>query len=164
MFSGGASVIEMGRNLLRAKKTIEHHKEEAQERTGTIFRVLEVTGTAFGLGWANARFGDPAKGLADREVELLGLPVDLTGGIVLTGLSLLDMFGKKYDEHVANIGIGALASYGNRKGMEIGSIQQLKQPAQQTSGYLPPGMPAVNPWGAPAPNAWEGAPAWRAAG
>jgi len=90
--------------------------EKADEAVGTVVQTAEVGLTAFGFGWAKGRYG---------SVELMGVPADLLGGLVLHGLGFVS--GGRYHEHLHNLGDGAIASYATTLGFGIGD--KMKQEA-----------------------------------
>jgi hypothetical protein len=113
-----AQTIAQAREYVeKAQTRMKTFREKAEERIGQGLEVTEVSGTAFALGYANARWGE------DGEIKLLGVPLDLGAGAALTGLALFGGLGK-YAEHGVNIGAGALAAYGYRAGFELGSEAQ----------------------------------------
>jgi hypothetical protein len=101
--------------LSRAKHAMTRIREKSEEAIGHGIEVAEVGGTAFGFGYANARWGGD-----DGEIKMFGIPVDLGVGIALTGVSMFGGFGK-YGEHGVNVGAGAIASYAYRTGYQLGS-------------------------------------------
>jgi hypothetical protein len=97
----------------RAKAQIEKVRETTEEAMADTLLIAETSATTFGLAYANARWGEHG------ELKVIGVPVDLGLATALGGLSLLGGFGK-YKEHGRNIGLGALATYVNRLGVERG--------------------------------------------
>ena len=104
--------------------------EKADEAVGTVVQTAEVGLTAFGFGWAKGRYG---------SVELMGVPADLLGGLVLHGLGFVS--GGRYHEHLHNLGDGAIASYATTLGFGIGDRMKQESeaaaPGRQTQGALP---------------------------
>lgn len=109
----------------RAKGALKRVKVEAERAAGTVITAVETVGSAFGMSYANQRWG---KG----EFKVLGLPADLVAGVGLHALALLDGLGK-YDDHGAAVGNGLLACYGARKGAEMGTEAAQKDAGP---GYL----------------------------
>ncbi len=101
--------------LSRAKNAMSKVREKAEEAIGQGIEVTEVGGTAFGFGFANAKWGGD-----DGELKMFGIPVDLGVGIALTGVSMFGGFGR-YGEHGVNVGAGAIAAYAYRTGYQLGS-------------------------------------------
>ena len=101
--------------LERAKNAMSKVREKAEVAIGQGIEVAEVGGTAFGFGFANAKWGGD-----DGEIKMFGIPVDLGVGIALTGVSMFGGFGR-YGEHGVNVGAGAIASYAYRTGYQLGS-------------------------------------------
>jgi hypothetical protein len=109
------SIGEAREALSRARTAMTRVREKAEVAIGQGMEVAEVGGVAFGFGYANGRWGDPDTG----EIKVLGLPVDLSVGIALTGVAMMGGFGK-YGEHGVNIGAGALSAYAYRTGYQLG--------------------------------------------
>src|SRR5579875_1118149 len=101
--------------LTRAKHAMARVREKAEDAIGSGIEVAEVGGTAFGFGYANAKWGGD-----EGELKMFGIPVDQGVGIALTGVSMFGGFGR-YGEHGVNVGAGAIASYAYRTGYELGS-------------------------------------------
>jgi len=123
----------------RAQEKMAKIREHAEEAIGQGIQIAEVSGTAFGFGYANARWGGP-KG----QVEVLGLPADLGAAVALHGVAFMGGLGK-YAEHGHNMGTGALASYSYRMGTHFGA-DAAKQQAQGRPGaaaFVPAGAPGV---------------------
>jgi hypothetical protein len=109
------SLGEAKEALSRAKNAMSKVREKAEEAIGHGIEVAEVGGTAFGFGYANAKWGGDA-----GELKMFGIPVDLGVGIALTGVSMFGGFGR-YAEHGVNVGAGAIAAYSYRTGYQLGS-------------------------------------------
>ena len=101
--------------LERAKHAMTKVREKAEVAIGQGIEVAEVGGTAFGFGFANAKWGGD-----EGELKMFGIPVDLGVGIAMTGVSMFGGFGR-YGEHGVNVGAGAIASYAYRTGYQLGS-------------------------------------------
>lgn len=110
----------------RAKGALKRVKVEGERAAGTVITAVETVGTAFGMSYANQRWG---KG----EFKVLGLPADLVAGVGLHALAMLDGLGK-YDEHGAAVANGLLASYGCRQGATMGTDAAQKDAAGP--GYM----------------------------
>ncbi len=98
---------EIEKKYTSAKSRLANVQKSAQKIVGTVVQTTEVTGTAFGFGIINGRWGSP---------EILGMPVDLAVGAGMHLLAFLDIA----EEHAHNIGDGALASYTASLGAGIG--------------------------------------------
>lgn len=96
-------------------------REQSTETVGTVLQTAEVAGAAAAFSWANGRYGDldPKAGNFDPQKNVMGVPVDLAGAVLLHGLSFTGMLGK-HKEHGHNLGDGALASYACRTAMTMG--------------------------------------------
>jgi hypothetical protein len=101
--------------LERARNAMARVREKAEGAIGQGIEVAEVGGTAFGFGYANAKWGGD-----DGELKMFGIPVDLGVGIAMTGVAMFGGFGR-YGEHGVNVGAGAIASYAYRTGYQLGS-------------------------------------------
>ena len=113
-----------------ARNRMAKMKEQSEAIIGEGLKVVEVSGSAFALGYANERYG---KG---GELMVAGVPVDLGVGVGLLGVTLFGGLGK-YAEHGANVAAGALAAFGYRSGAEMGRAALAK--AGTTTGALPVG-------------------------
>jgi hypothetical protein len=118
--------------LARAKNAMGKVREKAEEAIGHGIEVAEVGGTAFGFGYANAKWGD------DGELKMFGGPVDLGVGIALTGVAMFGGLGR-YAEHGVNVGAGAIAAYAYRTGYQLGaeSNDSASDTTTQTTSFAP---------------------------
>lgn len=98
---------DLEKKFTSAKTRLATVQKKAQGIVGAVVQTTEVTGTAFGFGVINGRWGSP---------EVLGMPVDLLFGAAMHTLAFLDVA----EEHAHNIGDGALASYTASLGAGIG--------------------------------------------
>lgn len=121
------TLTEAKEALSRARNSMAKVREKAEEAIGQGIEVAEVSGTAFGLGYANGRWGGD-----DGELKAFGIPVDLGLGIALTGVAMFGGFGK-YNEHGVNVGAGAVASYSYRTGYQLGA-----EAANEAGAHAPP--------------------------
>ena len=108
----------------KAREKMARIREHAEEAIGTGIQIAEVGGTAFGFGYANARWGQ------NGEVKVMGVPADLGVAVALHGVAFMGGLGK-YSEHGHNVGSGALASYAYRMGTQLGTT------AAQHAGVQP---------------------------
>ena len=124
--------------LERAKNAMSKVREKAEEAIGQGIEVAEVGGTAFGFGFANAKWGGD-----NGELKMFGVPVDLGVGIAMTGVSMFGGFGR-YGEHGVNVGAGAIASYAYRTGYQLGSDSASSSTStSQTKSFAAPGARAA---------------------
>lgn len=114
---------DMKRQLDNARNRVAKVKEEASEAVEIVVSAAEVSGTAFGLGIVNGRWGSP---------EFVGVPVDAGVGIVAHVAAFMDIA----PAHLHNVGNGGLGSYFSALGVGVG--QKMAREARQ-----PP--PAVTP-------------------
>lgn len=98
---------DMKRQLDSAKARVARVKEEASEAVEIVVSAAEVSGTAFGLGIVNGRWGSP---------EVLGVPVDAGVGIVAHVFAFMDIA----PNHLHNVGNGGLGSYFSALGVGVG--------------------------------------------
>lgn len=98
---------ELEQKLKNKDSLIKRVREEADQVVLGIVRTVEVTGTAFGLGVVNGRYGSPS---------FLGMPVDLLTGVAGHALAFFDIA----PDHLHSVGDGGLASYTTALGTGIG--------------------------------------------
>lgn len=110
-----------------ARKAVQKVRAEAQETVMSVVRSVEVGGTAFSFGIVNGRWGRP---------ELLGVPVDLGGSMVLHSLGFL--LDKELAGHLHNLGDGAMASYLTSLGTGIGAKMLQESTAQRAAPQIAP--------------------------
>lgn len=114
-----ASMTKMKEIAARAQGRLMAIKKGAEKGMHQAFAVAEVNGTAFGWGYANARWGSvPANG-GMKEITIVGVPADLGVGVALLGLSFFGALGT-YGEHGLNVGNGSTAPFSYRMGSELG--------------------------------------------
>ena len=137
------SLGEAKEALSRARNAMTKVREKAEEAIGQGIEVAEVGGTAFGFGFANAKWGGD-----EGELKMFGIPVDLGVGIAMTGVSMFGGFGR-YGEHGVNVGAGAIASYAYRTGYQLGSDSASSSTSTTTStkSFAAPGARAAMPRG-----------------
>ena len=138
--------------LERAKNAMSKVREKAEVAIGQGIEVAEVGGTAFGFGFANAKWGGD-----DGELKMFGIPVDLGVGIALTGVSMFGGFGR-YGEHGVNVGAGAIASYAYRTGYQLGSdsASSSTSSSSKVAAFPAPAARAAMPRGAAASHTTAG--------
>jgi hypothetical protein len=113
----------------KAKDKMARFRKHAEEQIGHGIQGAEVSGTAFGMGYLNARYGK------DGELKVLGLPVDLAAAIGMHGVAFAGGLGK-YKEHGHNVGDGALASFAYRFGSQLGTnaLKNANAPKTEVKG------------------------------
>lgn len=121
------------------KKRLGSVKEKAEESVGMVVETVEIAGSAFGMAYANERWGKTVVGTGG-EIQVAGLPVDLGGAIALKGLGLYLGASNKQASHMQAIGNGLLASYGVRIGGKLGRTAKTK--GSTTAGHLGEGSTA----------------------
>lgn len=109
---------DIARQAKANKDKVKRYKEEAQKAINGVVNVVEVNGTAFGMGVVNGRFGNP---------QLLGVPVDLGAGVAMQIASLFDVA----PEHLRAIGNGLTATYFSALGTGIGAKMLAESEAKQ---------------------------------
>lgn len=117
----------------RAKKQLARIQVSAKATMGMVMQSVEVSGAAFGMAYANQRWG---KG----EFKLFGMPADLLAGVGIHAVALLGDGLGEYSDHAHNVADGVIAGYAARKGAEIGTAH-----ADGSTGWLP----AQNAMGGP---------------
>lgn len=128
-------------DLIRFKEQAERLKARAKSALAeadvvvqTLVRSTEISAAAFAFGVVNGKWGG---------VSLLGVPIDLLGGVGLHVAAFAGVGGKAA-EHLHAFGDGALASYMAGLGRNVGrSIQTPEDRARiarsGTSGLLDEG-------------------------
>jgi hypothetical protein len=94
-------IVRMKEQVDRLRTRTDRIKEEAKDMIHTLVRTTEVSATAFGLGVVQGRYG---------PVEVLGVPLELGGGIAAHLAGLLGL-GGNFSGHLHNFGDGFLATY-----------------------------------------------------
>jgi len=109
----------MKRQVDSARRRVSTVKAEAEEAVEVVVAAAEVSGTAFGLGIINGRWGSP---------EVLGVPVDAGVGIAAHVFAFMDIA----PEHLHNVGNGGLGSYFSALGVGVGQkmARESRQPIQ----------------------------------
>lgn len=121
----GTFRTKLARQLESAKGRLAKIQVSSKATIKMVMQSVEVTGSAFGMAYANQRWG---KG----EFKLFGMPADLLAGVGIHAVALLGDGLGEYSDHAHNVADGILAGYGARKGAEIGS-----QHADGTTGWIP---------------------------
>lgn len=113
---------DVKRQLDSARSRIAKVKEEASEAVEIVVSAAEVSGTAFGLGIINGRWGSP---------EVIGVPVDAGVGIAAHVLAFMDIAPM----HLHNVGNGGFGSYFSALGVGVGQkmARESRQPATTTT-------------------------------
>lgn len=108
-----------------------------EEQAKTIHRamvVAEVGASSFGFAWLAGRYPD---------MSVVGIQPSLLAGVALVGLGMLEM-GGGYEDHLVNLGAGAIATYFATLGASLG--HDMKTQADQGTAPAPaPIMPAPAP-------------------
>ncbi len=138
-----ASIAKARAYVERARDKMAKIREHAEEAIGTGIQIAEVSGTAFGFGYAHARWGGQR-----GQVEVFGLPADLGIAVALHGVAFMGGLGK-YAEHGHNVGTGALASYTYRLGARVGAEAARGAGAVKPQGFVTGAEPASMFNGAP---------------
>jgi hypothetical protein len=104
-----------GRHYHDAARSIHHaHKAASQlsHMTSTLLDVAEVGGTTFAWGAVHGRYG---------VIAPMGVSLDLIVGVLASLVGMFDIGGDKIAPHLTNLGVGSLASFLNRKGVQLGT-------------------------------------------
>jgi hypothetical protein len=126
------SVKSLYSKLQNAQGRLASVKEKAEATLGVVLTGAEMTGSAFGMTYSNERFGN-------GELKVMGVPVDLSAGLLLHMGGLLGGLGK-YSEHGHAIANGLLASFACRKAATMGAHARTSsgfQPAAAFAGFQP---------------------------
>lgn len=91
----------------RAKGIIEKSKQTMD----TVVTTTEVSAASFLFGLAQGKFGG---------IQIVGVPVDLLAGIGLHIMAFSGVGGKKNEQHLHAFADGALASFFNHLGRDVG--------------------------------------------
>ncbi len=124
---------------------------KAERIAGEAIKAGVVVGATGGMAYVNGRYSEA--GLDHFEVS--GVPVDLAGGLALTALSFMDIFGR-FDEIGHAAGAGMLGAYAGRMGQKWGAEAKLaKAGGTVTKGFFagysgddgsPDQNPALRSW------------------
>jgi hypothetical protein len=87
-------------------------KSKMAQATTALLDVAEVGGTAFAWGAVHGRFG---------VIAPMGVSLDLMVGVLAGVAGVFDLGGPQIAPHVTNLGVGSLASFLNRKGVQVGT-------------------------------------------
>lgn len=130
-------------SLAKAKQKIDSLAKSAKNARGAIEEVtirtvgIAETGlTSFALGYARGKMGDD-----DNNLEVAGVPVDLTGGILLSAASIF-MVKSAAAPHLAAVGAGGVACYGAFSGLELGKKAKNQTGGGRVRRQVASGMPA----------------------
>lgn len=107
---------QMKRQVDSARRRVATVKAEADDAVETVVAAATVSGTAFGLGVVNGRWGSP---------EVIGVPVDAGVGIAAHVLAFMDIA----PVYLHNVGNGGLGSYFSALGVGVG--QKMAREARQ---------------------------------
>lgn len=97
----------MKRQVDGARKRVATVKAEADEAVEVVVAAGVVSGTSFGLGIVNGRWGSP---------EVIGVPVDAGVGIAAHVLAFMGISPM----YLHNVGNGGLGSYFSALGVGVG--------------------------------------------
>lgn len=135
----GKNLRELADKGYRAISRLSSLQAKAQEQMGQAIAALEISASAFGFGYARGYWAQPG-----QDVEIMGIPIDLAGGMIGHAFALFGGLGR-YKDDAHNIANGALASYVTTMGLKMGVDQAQKHPptaaAHGYSGYTGGGMP-----------------------
>jgi hypothetical protein len=125
------SVAKVKEHWERMNARMKRFRESNEKNIERGFAIVEVTGSLFGWGYANERWGNTTDPLGLKEVTIAGVPADLGTGVGLLALGLFGGLGK-YAEHGINLGSGSAGAFAYRMGAELG--RKAVAPATTTSG------------------------------
>lgn len=114
-----AHVSKMQDRVNQLQKRVQSFKADAEKMTEKFVRTMEVGGAAFAVGVLQGKTGG---------IEVMGVPLELGGGLAL---NLLGYFGAagKHSDHLNNLGDGALAGYLTTMGKGVGTTWAQKSAA-----------------------------------
>lgn len=95
----------------KARNIIQEQKKTME----TVVTTTEVSAASFLFGLAQGKFGG---------IQIVGVPVDLLAGIGLHILAFSKVGGKANESHLHAFGDGALASFFNHLGRDVGYAVQ----------------------------------------
>jgi hypothetical protein len=104
---------ELAEAYARLKQKTKRANEVAKAKTESMMNNLITVGSGFGMGWY---IGSQEKNNASTKIS--DIDVDLIVGGVALAASMMD-WGGKYNETLASVGSGVLASWGGRYGREM---------------------------------------------
>jgi len=110
-----AELVKAHDRLQSMRNRIGNLRKQAEATTEKLVRTAEVGGTAFLAGVVQGRGG----------IEVMGVPIDLGGGLALNLLGYFGAAGKMSD-HLINVGDGALAAYFTSLGFGVGKEMESK--------------------------------------
>jgi hypothetical protein len=129
-------------------------KGKAERIAGEAIKATVVVGATGAMAYVNGRFSEAGH----DHFEVSGVPVDLAGGLALTALSFMDVFGR-FDEIGHAAGAGMLGAYAARMGQLWGANAKVASAAgtpAKTAGFFSTGYsgdsgppeqnPAVRSW------------------
>jgi hypothetical protein len=135
-----AGAIQVSRaHLARLSSSISHHKNRLAKVSQKAERAFDVAintgiivGAQSGLGFVHGRWG---------AVEVAGVPLELAGGLALSGAALFG-FGGKHHDKVGTAGGALLGVYGYNQAKGAGMKMKAaaaapKKPAPGVTGALP---------------------------
>lgn len=121
-----ATLNKMKARIEGFRKATARAREKAGEATQTIVASAEIGGAAFLHGLATGRYGE-------EKLKIAGVPLGLGLGVGANVLALVGV-GRGMEDHLRNLGNGALAGYLSNLGLRTGA--KLKSEAG-VSGELP---------------------------
>jgi hypothetical protein len=128
MFLSSAHLEALGHRYAR----IAGLKGSGERAAGEVLKTVETVGAAGLASYVNARYSEPGK----THYEVLGVPADLLGGILLGGASIFGFLGR-FDEHGHNVANGALAAYAVRQGSIWGTNARVAHVASNAPSTAP---------------------------
>lgn len=111
-----ASLVKAHDRAQSLQKRLANVRKQAEHTVEKVLRTAETGGMAFGLGFANGRYG---------STEIMGMPIELLLGAGLNIAGYLGIAGK-HSDHLNALGDGALAAYGTILGVQVGSELRTK--------------------------------------
>lgn len=109
------AVVDLASRLKRTNDRMKRFATENEARIEGVIEAVEVVGAAFGISYANARYG-----VGGQPVQIAGMDSDLVAGGVLMGLALFEA-GGKFNDHIYALGSGCLSAWATREGYALGA-------------------------------------------
>ncbi len=101
--------------------------EKSKETMATVVTTSEVGAAAFLFGLAQGKFGG---------IQIVGVPLDLLAGIGLHIAAFSGVGGKGNDKHLHAFADGALASFFNHLGRDVGYAVQTPADRERIAKYI----------------------------
>lgn len=119
---------ELADKGLHAIQRMQKVRERAAEQMGHVVQTLEIGASSFAFGFIRGAYAQPG-----QDVSIMGIPVDLAGGIAGHAIALFGGLGR-YADDTHNLADGGIASYTTTLGMKFGVDYAQKHPSSAAHG------------------------------